>query len=259
MNYTSQQRSNSSYILQSHHCSEPLAAVLAIILEAARRARRAGADLALHMIIMGRLGSKPAKTEITVEWQGRCRYRCGRGGDILLLWNLGVGVAGGALLVLLLLLLRLLRWSKVSVIIDIAGLVSQPLGSSEGVDEPLSLDGLKAPLEGLVQQTVAGLGENTVRELVQVGGRQVIDNFVLSSANHGHAKVAYAALNRGWCCMMNACVELQGIVREKGTAEQTYGTGLTIKAWWKSEPSRHFSQLSRTERLAASGRAWRIL
>lgn len=33
------------------------------------------------------------------------------------------------------------------------------------------------------------------------------------------------------------------------------GIGLTTKAWWNSEPSRHFSQLSRTERLTASGMA----
>lgn len=33
------------------------------------------------------------------------------------------------------------------------------------------------------------------------------------------------------------------------------GIKLTTKAWWNSEPSRHFSQLSRTERLTASGMA----
>lgn len=133
------------------------------------------------MIVVGRLGGKPTEADATVTRQGRarcryrrrCRRRVGSGSDgrsrrgiiVLLLPDLSVGVAGSTLMVLLVLVLVLVR-SKVGLLIDVAWLISKTLCSSKGIDELLGLYGPEAPVEGHVEQTVAGLGQNLVSELV---------------------------------------------------------------------------------------------
>lgn len=98
--------------------------------------------------------------------------------------------------------------SEVGLFVNVVGLVPKPLGSSEGIDEPLGFDGLEPLLESFIEQVVACLGQDLVGKLVQIGSGNVVEDLVLGKSYHGFPKITYSALNRRRSGMVNTCVKL---------------------------------------------------
>ena len=86
---------------------------------------------------------------------------------------IGVEVEGRRLVVILrddsLLTLFLLQFNYVT------GFVAKPLRLGQGVDQRLGLNSSKASIQGLVQELIAGLGDNDIGDRVKVGGGKVVD------------------------------------------------------------------------------------
>lgn len=128
------------------------------------------------------------------------------GGDLLLL----------QLLMMLLLLLRrvaLQRRNDMFVLDNVVGVVAQTIRPREGVDETASLDGAQANHEGLVEESVAGLGDDLISDLVQISLTHPIDQLVLSRQDDFRAKGSKVSLNGLGVCAMHGDVHLNGCQR----------------------------------------------
>lgn len=95
-----------------------------------------------------------------------------------------------------------------SFLLDVAGIVPKAFGSSECIDQALGLDGPEPLLEGLVEERVAGFGEDGSSKVVEIRGGHEVDDFVSCGKDHRLAKVTYTALDRGRASMVDAGVEL---------------------------------------------------
>lgn len=104
---------------------------------------------------------------------------------------------------------RLFR-REVAVLLHVARLISKALGSSKRIDKALRFDCLQTRLESFVQEFFAGLGQDAVSKLVQLGGGHLVDELLFCGSNHGFAKVAYAPFDGRRRGMMDGGVQLGG-------------------------------------------------
>jgi len=80
---------------------------------------------------------------------------------------------------------------------NIAGFVAETLGSGQGVDQRLCLDGAKPSFESHVEKAAAGLCEDDIGESVDVLCSEVLDDFKPAILDHLGAEIADGTLGDG--------------------------------------------------------------
>ena len=74
---------------------------------------------------------------------------------------------------------------------DIRSIISQSFGLGECVDQRLCFNSAEALGKALVKEAVTGLADDEISNLVEVGSREVADQFALGFADHLFTKIPH--------------------------------------------------------------------
>lgn len=86
---------------------------------------------------------------------------------------------------------------------DVTGLVSESLGPCKRIDQELGFDGLQSPLQGLVEESVAGFLEKDIRNVIQIATLQLVGQLVLCLYDHLLAKISDSPASDLAACMVD--------------------------------------------------------